>query len=303
MLPESQMKIRSKSGFPIPRGTPRENLRGGAMRLGKFKTGSSFVQNVMPHRNVLVVLDDVDGIDQLEALAPICLFSRRAFRTEFPIQGFEELSEAVVHYAAGLPLTIKVLGSFLCGRTEPIWLETLKRLKKIPLDETLKILEISYDGLEEECKEIFLDIACILKGERKNKAIRILESFGFHAQIGLEVLEQKSLINISYNGYLGMHDHIEEMGKNIVRCLHPNEPNRHSRLWVEEEIKEILINDLVRLVKLIYKVELKHVFICYDKKFMLFFFTGYQIHKKYDTELYRYPSSCSYEKFKKDEEN
>ncbi|KAD6454800.1 hypothetical protein E3N88_09506 [Mikania micrantha] len=248
--------------------------------------GVNKMKRMMPGRKVLVVLDDVDGIDQLEALArkpswfkpgsriiittrdkqvliaqgvhvdniynicllsddeAICLFSRRAFRTEFPVQGYEELSEKVVHYAAGLPLTIKVLGSFLCGRPEPIWLETLKRLKKIPLDETLKILEISYDGLEEEYKEIFLDIACILKGVQKNKAIRILESCGFHAQIGLEVLEQKSLINISSYGDLGMHDHIEEMGRNIVRRLHPDEPNRHSRLWVEEETEKILVNDL-----------------------------------------------------------
>ncbi|KAD6454756.1 hypothetical protein E3N88_09462 [Mikania micrantha] len=83
-----------------------------------------------------------------------------------------------------------------------------------------------------------------LAGEKKKKAIRILESCGFHAQIGLEVLEQKSLINISYDGCLGMHDHIEEMGKNIVRRLHPDEPSRHSRLWVKEEIEEILFNDL-----------------------------------------------------------
>ncbi|KAD6454844.1 hypothetical protein E3N88_09550 [Mikania micrantha] len=248
--------------------------------------GVTKMKQVMPHRKVLVVLDDVDGIDQLEALArkpswfkpgsriiittrdkqvlitqgvhvdniynicllsreeAICLFSRRAFRTEFPIQGHEqELSREVVKYADGLPLTIKVLGSLLCGSTEPIWLDTLKRLKEIPLKETLKILEISYDSLEEDQKEIFLEVACILKGESKKNAIRILESCGFHAQIGLEVLDKKSLINIS-NGYLDMHDHIEEMGRNIVRRLHPKEPNRHSRLWVQEEIKEILVKDL-----------------------------------------------------------
>ncbi|KAD6455020.1 hypothetical protein E3N88_09726 [Mikania micrantha] len=245
------------------------------------------MKKMMPGRKVLVVLDDVDHIEQLEALAgeltwfkpgsrifittrdkqvlvaqgvhvdniynisllsdeeALCLFNRHAFRSKFPIQGYEEkLSRRVVHYAAGLPLTIKVLGSLLCGRTEPIWLDTLKRLKAIPLKETLKKLEISYDGLEKEFKEIFLDVACILKGEPKENAIKILESCGFHAQIGLEVLEQKSLLIISDDGYLGMHDHIEEMGKNIVRRLHPNEPNKHSRVWVQEEVEEILINDL-----------------------------------------------------------
>ncbi|GKE45081.1 disease resistance TIR-NBS-LRR class family protein, partial [Tanacetum coccineum] len=98
--------------------------------------------------------------------------------------------------------------------------------------------------LEDDSKEIFLDIVCILKGHHKEKAIRILESCGFHARNGLKVLEQRSLITISEFGYLGMHDHIEEMGKNIVRREHPDEPNKHSHLWIEEEIEDILANDM-----------------------------------------------------------
>ncbi|GKE00683.1 disease resistance TIR-NBS-LRR class family protein, partial [Tanacetum coccineum] len=41
-----------------------------------------------------------------------------------------------------------------------------------------------------------------------------------------------------------MHDHLEEMGKNIVRCSHPDEPNKHSRQWIIEEIENILANDM-----------------------------------------------------------
>ncbi|GJT14278.1 TMV resistance protein N-like protein [Tanacetum coccineum] len=90
-------------------------------------------------------------------------------------------------------------------------------------------------------------------GETKEDAIRILESRGFHARIGLKVLEQRSLITVSskyiFNlckpeEVLGMHDHIEEMGKNIVRREHPDEPNKHSRLWITKEIKDILANDM-----------------------------------------------------------
>ncbi|GJR62305.1 Toll/interleukin-1 receptor domain-containing protein, partial [Tanacetum coccineum] len=73
---------------------------------------------------------------------------------------------------------------------------------------------------------------------------RALESCGFRAINGLRVLEQKSLITISKDGVLGMHDHIEEMGKNIVRRLHPKEPHKHSRLWIDEEIESILAKDL-----------------------------------------------------------
>ncbi|GKB85358.1 hypothetical protein Tco_0957630 [Tanacetum coccineum] len=41
-----------------------------------------------------------------------------------------------------------------------------------------------------------------------------------------------------------MHDHIEEMGKNIVRREHPDEPNKHSHLWSDKEIEDILANDM-----------------------------------------------------------
>nr|GFC94879.1 Toll/interleukin-1 receptor (TIR) domain-containing protein [Tanacetum cinerariifolium] len=107
----------------------------------------------------------------------------------------------------------------------------------------MEVLELSYNGLEEDCKQIFLDVACILKGWEKEEAIRVLESRGFRARIGLRVLKQKSLITYE-DGELEMHDHLEEMGRNIVRQSHPDEPQRHSRLWVKEEIEYILTNDL-----------------------------------------------------------
>ncbi|KAJ0540714.1 putative TIR domain, P-loop containing nucleoside triphosphate hydrolase [Helianthus annuus] len=259
--------------------------------------GKHMMKKMMGSRKVLVVLDDVDDIGQLEALVgdaawfkpgsriiittrdeqvlkahrvniihdacllsykeAICLFSRCAFGREIPNHGYKELSRKVVHYAAGLPLTIKVLGSFLFDRTQGEWEDTIQRLKTIPLKETLEKLEISYNGLEDDQKEIFLDIACILKGTTKNRTIRILESCGFRAHIGLRVLEQKSLLTITkdkdvashfYDDFerLLLHDHIVEMGMSIVRRVHPEEPNRHRRLWIKEEIEDILVNELVR---------------------------------------------------------
>ncbi|GKD59555.1 disease resistance TIR-NBS-LRR class family protein [Tanacetum coccineum] len=247
--------------------------------------GKNVMKERMCGKKVLIVLDDVDHIKQLKALAgepkwfkpgsrilittrdeqvlvaynvnvihdivllseqeAISLFSRYAFGRESPLQGYEELSRKVVRYAAGLPLTVEVLGSFLCGKDKLEWVDAIDRLEKIPLKETLEKLELSYISLEDEYKEIFLDIVCILKGRRKIDAIRILECCGFHARIGLKVLEQRSLITVSKDGeYLGMHDHIEEMGKNIVRRSHLEEPKKHSRLWIKEEIEDILANDM-----------------------------------------------------------
>ncbi|KAJ9552030.1 hypothetical protein OSB04_016075 [Centaurea solstitialis] len=244
--------------------------------------GKTMMKKHMPSRKVLLVLDDVDHIDQLKALAgepswfmkgsriiittrdkqvlvahkvnsihdvslltdeeAICLLRRCAFGTEIPSPGYKELSEKVVSYAAGLPLTITILGSSLCDAKEDVWIDTLQELEKIPLDGTLQRLELSYKGLDTNCQEICLDVACILKGWEKDEAIRALESCGFHAIRGLNVLEKKSLIT-TRDGCLEMHDHLQEMGRYIVRRLHLEEPNKHSRLWINKEIKDILGSD------------------------------------------------------------
>nr|GEV46182.1 hypothetical protein [Tanacetum cinerariifolium] len=251
--------------------------------FGGVHDGKNMLKDMMSRRKILVVLDDVDCIEQLEALVgepnwfksgsrhiittrdehvllahrvnfvhdinllssteAICLFSRYAFQTEIPTREYEELSGKVVQYAHGLPLTIKVLGSFLCDQKVSEWIDVIKRLKTIPLKATMEKLELTYNGLEEDYKEIFLDVACILKGWDKEDAIMALESRGFRAKIGLRVLEQRSLITYDRNGRLGMHDHLEEMGRNIVRRSHPDEPQRHSRLWIKEEIEYILLTN------------------------------------------------------------
>ncbi|CAI9282575.1 unnamed protein product [Lactuca saligna] len=266
----------------------RDILNDKGISVSSVFDGKEIMKKMMRHRKVLIVLDDVNRIDQLEALAgdlnwfklgsriiittrdeqvllahgvefvcdvsllsnkeAICLFKTYAFGREIPIQRYEEFSKQVVSYAAGLPLTIKVLGSLLCGKNELEWEDALKRLKTIPLAETLKILELSYTNLEDDYKEIFLDIACYLKGWERNKAIKVLESCGFHARIGLRVLEQKSLITFNCDSYdyewVGMHDHLKEMAMNIIRRSHPDEPHKHSRLWKIDEIEDILANDL-----------------------------------------------------------
>ncbi|KAJ9556346.1 hypothetical protein OSB04_010960 [Centaurea solstitialis] len=247
--------------------------------------GKTEMKKKMHGIKVLVVLDDVDHLDQLKALAgelnwfksgsriiittrdkqvlvahkvnlihdvslltdeeAVCLLSRCAFGREIPIPEYKGLSKEVVKYAAGLPLTITILGSSLCEAKEHEWLDTIKRLKKIPLKETLQKLELSYMGLDDDCKEMFLDVACIMKGWIIKEAIKALESCGFHAIHGLNVLQKRSLITISEHGYLYMHDHIQEMGRYIVRHSNLDEPGRHTRLWIREEIEDILANDLV----------------------------------------------------------
>ncbi|KAL8239792.1 hypothetical protein R6Q59_016359 [Mikania micrantha] len=187
------------------------------------------------------IIHEVQLLSDKEAIR---LFSKGAFKREIPDEEYKELSNNVVDYAGGLPLTVKVLGSSLCGCSKNVWTDAIRRLKEILEKKTWDILKISYDGLQEDQKKIFLDVACILKGETKDEAIRILESCEFYATCGLDVLEKKSLITIFSDGRLCLHNHIEEMARNIVRSSNPGEPQEHSRLWIREEIEEILVQNL-----------------------------------------------------------
>ncbi|XP_076929163.1 TMV resistance protein N-like [Bidens hawaiensis] len=231
--------------------TREENLR---VRI--VVDGKRMLIKRLGHKRVLLVLDDVDTLTQLEALAGELnwfgkgsrivittrdehvlvghgvedkniykisllndneasqLFKCYAFKRSIPSREYEEASQQVVHYATGLPLTLKVLGSFLCGKSLAEWTSVLNKLKKIPEKETIEILKISYDSLEHEYQEAFLHIACFFRGWKKDAVFRILESSELYPHIVISVLEQKSLINIS-NEHLWVHDLVQEMGKDI----------------------------------------------------------------------------------------
>ncbi|XP_071719597.1 TMV resistance protein N-like [Rutidosis leptorrhynchoides] len=208
-------------------------------------TRDAHVLLVLRAHGVTVNIINVN-VNQLSNKDSLILFSKNAFGHEIPIQTYENISEQVVHYTTRVSLAIKVLGSYLSGKDELKWIGALNKLqvpKRMAPNELLKKLEASYKSLKDEYQEIFLDVACLLKGWKKDKAIRALESQGLDATVGLKALEERSLIIIPKDNCLKMHDLVEEMGKNIVRHLHPHKPWRHSRLWVEAEIKDILDND------------------------------------------------------------
>ena len=71
--------------------------------------------------------------------------------------------------------------------------------------------------MDEWEKEIFLDIACFFKGKRKELGEEILHDCGFHAKTRVERLIQKSLLILSYDNKLMMHDLLQEMGHKIIR--------------------------------------------------------------------------------------
>ncbi|XP_054776959.1 disease resistance protein RUN1-like isoform X2 [Prosopis cineraria] len=149
--------------------------------------------------------------------------------------------------AGGLPLALHVLGTFLRGRSMPEWKDALDKLKKIPDDNILQILKISYDGLNDEEKTIFLDIACFFREQRKEEVIQILKNCDLFPTIEINILMEKALLVEKKDScgecILEMHDLLQELGRNIVFQESPSNVGRRSRLWKLEDIHEILKNN------------------------------------------------------------
>ena len=107
------------------------------------------------------------------------------------------------------------------------------------------MLQISFDGLDERQKNIFLDIACFLVGDEVTNTVQTLYD---KPDIDIDVLLKKSLITISWRFLrrcFEMHDLLQELGKEIVRCESPKEPGGRSRLWRTEDIHHVLKNNTV----------------------------------------------------------
>ncbi|XP_050245513.1 TMV resistance protein N-like isoform X4 [Quercus robur] len=237
------------------------------------------IRNRLCHKRILLVLDDVNESDQLENLAgehdwfgpgsriiittrdvhvlkthgvdeiyavkglydkdALQLFCSKAFRKEHVPNDYLVMSKEVLKYAAGLPLALKVLGSFLFGKSTNLWRSALERIKENPKKEVFNVLQISFDGLDDLDKEIFLHIACFFNHEEKDHIVEVLDSLGLHPDIGLQELIDKSLLEDD-EGILRMHDLLEEMGKNIVRRECPNDCGKWNRLWRNEDIENVL---------------------------------------------------------------
>ena len=107
-----------------------------------------------------------------------------------------------------------------------------------------KVLRVSYNGLSWRQKEMFLDIAFFFKGENKDIVTRILDAFGFNATSGIEILEDKTLITISNNDRIQMHDLLQMMAFDIVREEY-NDRGKRSRLRDAKDIRDVLGNNKV----------------------------------------------------------
>ncbi|KAG6672654.1 hypothetical protein I3842_16G069800 [Carya illinoinensis] len=179
---------------------------------------------------------EVQGLDDNQAIQ---LFSWQAFKRDKPVESYVKLTNCIIGYAKGLPLALIVLGSDLCGRSIQEWKSALEMYERSPHKDIYEILKISYDGLDDNEKDIFLDIACFFKGNSIEYVTKILNSCRFSSSIGIARLQDKCLINIR-DQCVEMHDLLQEMGKEIVRQESSKEAGKRSRLWFHEDVCHVL---------------------------------------------------------------
>ncbi|XP_061996586.1 disease resistance protein RUN1-like [Rosa rugosa] len=191
---------------------------------------------------------DNDKIYEVKELAydeALELFHLIAFRNKSTPGDYTTFAKEVVDYAGGNPLALTILGSviFCHCKSKEDWEGELVKLKKFPNKKIQNVLRFSYDGLEENEREIFLDIACYHKGKHIDEAKRILDACGFCANAGVKILVDMSLISVGEYSTLQMHDLIQEMGREIVRDPCVKNPGKHSRLWLANDVRHVLTNN------------------------------------------------------------
>ncbi|KAL5566765.1 hypothetical protein UlMin_029929 [Ulmus minor] len=239
------------------------------VHVGSVDRGIKVMEEMLSCLKVLILVDDVDHINQLNALArhnvwfgpgsriivttrdehvlrqlEVDLLSWNAFRRSYPREEYSELSRMVVKYCGGLPLALEVLGSFLYRRSVAEWQSTLLKLKRSPNQDIKKVLRISFDGLEDdEVQSIFLDISCFFIGMNKDYVELILDGCELDAKTGINILLERSLLTIRENygnDQLMMHDLLRDMGRDLVQEKFPKEPENWSRLWSPKVVSDVL---------------------------------------------------------------
>jgi nucleoside-triphosphatase THEP1 len=131
------------------------------------------------------------------------LFMFHAFgnANHVPTKDFKDICMKIIEACGGLPLSLKV-GFFLCNIKElEIWEGVLNKLKSGQSftggndnEKLWSKLKISYDHLDKEHQNMFLDIACFLGGLKISIICRMSSGDYLYPKLTLQNLEHRSLI-------------------------------------------------------------------------------------------------------------
>ncbi|XP_047321221.1 disease resistance protein RUN1-like [Impatiens glandulifera] len=195
--------------------------------------------------------DNIYAVTELTIVDSLKLLSYHALRQEKPsTRNFQELSDTIVSLAGRLPLALEIFGSFLYDkRSVEEWKDAVKKLKKIRPDGLQDVLKISFDGLDDQTKCIFLDIACFLVDLEitRDEAINIFKGCGL---TGIKTLIARSLVKVDEGDILVMHDQIRDMGRQIVQEENPDLSICRTRLWDPCQIMNVIDNGMMGMENL-----------------------------------------------------
>lgn len=135
------------------------------------------------------------------------IFNRIAFEGGLPPPSdcYNQLSVRASRLAQGLPPAIEAYSLFFRRlRSSEEWEDALCRFERTPHTNVVEVLKISYDGLEEADKRVFLHVACLFSGELLQRAITLLVDGEIQGCLGLRSLAEKLIIEITDGWYIKM---------------------------------------------------------------------------------------------------
>nr|WIL59990.1 nodulation protein [Melilotus officinalis] len=216
-------------------------------KIQNVELGKSILKERLCHKRVLLVLDDVNKLDQLNALCGSCKWfapgSRIIITTrDNHILTWKKVDKIYLMKEMDESESLELFSWHAFKQTSPKedFSEISRNVAKIPNDQVHTKLKISYDGLDDDTeKSIFLDFSCFFIGMDRNDVIHILNGSRLFAEIGISVLVERSLVTVDDKNKLGMHDLLRDM--EIIHEKSPKEPEERSRLWFHEDVLDVLL--------------------------------------------------------------
>uniref|UniRef100_A0A1J3G457 ADP-ribosyl cyclase/cyclic ADP-ribose hydrolase n=1 Tax=Noccaea caerulescens TaxID=107243 RepID=A0A1J3G457_NOCCA len=147
----------------------------------------------------------------------------------------EMIERIVDDISFGLTITPKKL-------PDVVGIEMLPRIRNTLDQETEKTLIVRYAGLNGNKKALFRHIACFLNNETYENVMRLLEESELDVGLGLKILFDQSLIQISEKRVISMHDVLQKIGRD--RVLEPlfHQPAKRQFLMDTSQGCDVLID-------------------------------------------------------------
>ncbi|KAG0619290.1 hypothetical protein M758_4G129200 [Ceratodon purpureus] len=197
----------------------REMLSIGSLCIVTSRDRRVFELSCSLDMNEEVHIQHVQGLSDVDSKK---VFASYAFGGVSKVKSELEMMVASISKACGgVPLVLKVCGALLKDEVNVlIWNEVLKKLNTGTIMDEEKVFEclrMSYDSLQGQYQDMFLDISCALIGECCSYAISVWNAHGWAASLGVRTLVEKALVYKDKDDCFNMHDHLRDMGREIER--------------------------------------------------------------------------------------